>query len=75
MSTRKTPWFPPHVHPVRPGVYETKSPSLGNDPGWYSYWNGKQWGSASPFPDYAYGLRKSRSPWQNRAWRGLKESA
>lgn len=37
---KKTPWFPAHVQPVRPGVYECGSDIAGV---WYRYFDGARW--------------------------------
>jgi hypothetical protein len=34
-----TPWFPAHVKPVYPGVYEIQSDSIN----WYRRWDGNRW--------------------------------
>lgn len=41
--TRLTEWYPPHIKPVRVGVYNA---SYVKDPGVFRYWNGKYWSSA-----------------------------
>lgn len=69
----KTFWYPPEIKPVRPGLYETKSPILGYSPGWFSYWDGKKWGSAYPSVGKAHLERSSIAFRQDRPWRGLKK--
>lgn len=72
--TKLTEWFPANVKPVHVGVYETKSPVLGDDPGWYCFWNGVDFCRAYPTPRHAvergFG---TTSQYQNREWRGLAE--
>jgi hypothetical protein len=70
-----TDWYPADVKPVRVGVYETKSPVLAGDPGWYAYWNGDAWSWGFLSKYSAYLKRKERGKFQNRQWRGLTEQA
>lgn len=59
-----TPWYPPHVKPVRVGLYQAtvfeRAPTHDAP---YMYWDGKQW--MNPYND---GMRCMA---QDRAWRGL----
>lgn len=67
-----TPWFPGHIKPVRPGVYQTRY--RGSTDG-YSYWTGKRWSNQcldiefchSHGDDWTYGAV------QRKEWRGLAE--
>lgn len=66
MSEELTPWFPPDIKPVRPGIYQTtvKFRSDGA-PYWlvYAIWTGIEW-----FFDHGGPL------WiQHVHWRGLAE--
>lgn len=69
--TKYTGWFPANITPTREGIYETKSPVLGNQAGWFSYWNGKSWSVAYLALDRALSARHWVSEAQNREWRGL----
>jgi hypothetical protein len=47
MSTM-TDWFPPHIKPVRVGVYEIKYIGKGSHESYmWATWNGKKWSSGS----------------------------
>lgn len=68
--SKLTPWFPPHIKPVRMGVYEVKEPVAAP---WYRWWNGKRWllgGSQIA----AAGRNNKPTPWGATAWRGLAEA-
>jgi hypothetical protein len=60
-----TPWFPAHIKPVYPGVYEVRFP-----PGtWYRRWDGTRWYSGdSDKKIAALSTLKGASP---LPWRGL----
>jgi hypothetical protein len=70
MKQKLTPWFPPNMKPVRPGLYIA---SIGRRNRFYRRWTGKRWlyGSysqedaatmpARPWPEKDYPLH----------WRGL----
>ena len=71
MSTPKlTPWFPGHIKPVRPGVYEKQDPSGADD---FQHWNGRFWGCAYTSANTAAVDKSFRSMFQSDAWRGLAE--
>jgi hypothetical protein len=60
-----TPWFPAHVKPVYPGVYEVRFP-----PGkWYRRWDGKRWCVGNRNPEIA--ANRVLLPVDKREWRGL----
>ena len=72
MSAPKlTPWFPGHIKPVRPGVYQTDSD--GYPEPLFQHWNGRFWGCAYTSVDNAAVNNSWRSMFQNDAWRGLAE--
>jgi hypothetical protein len=63
MNKTLTPWFPPHVKPVRVGVYQVEDDRiepkiLENIRPIFSYWNGQNWSNM-------------RGPKRERFWRGL----
>jgi hypothetical protein len=61
-----TPWFPAHVKPAYPGVYEVKDPDLI----WYRKWDGKRWCLGSRYPDCAAnngGMSMKELPWRGLA--------
>ena len=60
-----TPWYPPHIKPVRVGVYETLRK------GCFQYWNGEWWGYWSSTKKDAFGLNGGKSVFQHPRWRGL----
>lgn len=68
---KKTRWFPAHIKPVRPGVYETNlfSPNGGN----YAYWDGKRWAVAFAHVPLANSIRNYCDAIQEKEWRGLAE--
>ena len=63
---KRTAWYPGHIKPVRPGVYERW------DDNEYSRWNGVHWFGLQPTVEDA-----ARETWiepgeyQNDCWRGL----
>ena len=65
-EARKTPWYPPHIKPVRKGLYQATvffySP---DDTAPYMRWDGAQW--INPYNDDQPCME------QNRAWRGLSK--
>lgn len=63
-----TPWFPHHVKPVRPGVYEVKS-WLGR----FAYFNGTRWGWAFQTKEKADRERCTNDSSQAKDWRGLNK--
>lgn len=74
MSGRLTEWFPPHVKPVRVGVYEVVDSD--GELGWYAFWNGKKFGYRCwKSPQSAF-YRRHESTWQPNfaKWRGLADN-
>jgi hypothetical protein len=74
VSTPKlTPWFPGHIKPVRPGVYETDN--QGGRGKCFQHWDGKRWGYACTTAKRAavYNEPDYKSAWQDDKWRGLAE--
>lgn len=70
---KMTEWFPSHIKPVHPGVYEIRYDlGLASAEPWYAKWNGKRWSWADDSID---------SPWQKtfkgasqyKFWRGFTE--
>ena len=69
MSAPKlTPWFPWHIKPVRPGVYQRESLS-------YSYWTGSHWVASDQTVKEAADPRFFDLPScvQDMPWRGIAE--
>jgi hypothetical protein len=76
MSAPKlTPWFPGHIKPVRPGVYQTLQNCDGVGP-FLQYWNGRFWGLMCR-PNNGIDLperwKNDSSSNQHCRWRGLAE--
>lgn len=69
MSEQLTDWFPAHVKPARPGVYETDEVNTGER--CYQFWNGEFWGYASSTPAEAAEASHLKSMFQDDKWRGL----
>jgi hypothetical protein len=77
-KSKFTNWYPPHIKPVRVGVYQVEHP-LSID-AVYCYWDGKHWGY---FKADVNAAAKDRwkgkyvpthyAPAQNKVWRGLAE--
>lgn len=55
-----TPWFPPEVKPVRPGVYQTQDKDLPGDT-YYNLWDGVSW-------FYGFGELAERDTWRDESW-------
>jgi len=66
MQDTLTPWYPPHIKPVRVGVYETDT-RIGR----YQHWNGQFWGPYDPDARTAWLWKHARSGRQSPRWRGL----
>ena len=64
-----TPWYPPHLKPVRVGVYQA-IPKHVPDCRVYSYWNGFKWFWDSWTVDGAR-LNRNVSMHQDKRWRGM----
>jgi len=71
MADNLTPWYPPHIKPVRIGAYETDAMSGGV----YQYWDGFRWSSYCNSPQSAFRFRASKSGYQSPCWRGLTSPA
>lgn len=63
-AAKRTPWYPPHIKPVRKGLYQAtvfiRSP---NNTAPYMRWDGLRW--TNPY------LGGQPCQAQERAWRGL----
>lgn len=70
MTDNLTPWYPPHIKPVRVGVYETDSESEA-----YQHWNGEWWGYCAHNKELAFFVRDAKSSHRFPRWRGLKSPA
>ena len=66
-----TPIFPPHIKPVRVGVYKTTVYDPEERPDLFSYWNGKWWGFACYTQKEAIDVRSMKSGYQNKSWQGV----
>ena len=67
-----TGWLPPHIKPVREGVYEIKYTSKGlQESCMYATWNGEKWSIGSyNLWDYKH---KNFDAIQEKYWRGFTE--
>lgn len=68
-TAKRTPWFPGHIKPIHPGLYETKANP--NSLIYYSWWNGRFWSSGFMNADTARYFRDFRANFQKKLWRGL----
>lgn len=69
-AQKLTPWFPGHIKPVRPGVYQQMSGS-GTRLG-YQRWDGERWFSWHATPaGAASAVFAVMGEFQNDPWRGL----
>jgi len=67
-----TDWFPPHVKPVRVGVYEIRLGICKYE--WYSYWDGSRWCYTCINVNDAFNSREAKTTLpQKQHWRGLAE--
>lgn len=73
LSFGRTQWFGPNTRPVRPGVYQRRSPEGGYN--FYSYWNGKSWGLYEFTAPRAVRYKDNPSAFQDTEWRGLTKAA
>lgn len=64
-----TPWFPPEVPPVHPGVYEVE-PRWTSEP-LYRRWDGQTWRLGGSTPGSAN--RPGRATLNDRRWRGIQK--
>ena len=68
-----TPWFPPHIKPVRKGVYEVKFTPKGlYESYFYAMWNGKRWSRVATYEEMKR-FHSNFDALQNKYWRGFKE--
>ena len=72
MSKEMTPWFPPHIKPVRAGVYEVKYVFAKITGKMYATWNGKKWSCFSDYKDDGW-HKMFKGAQQNKRWRGFIE--
>ena len=71
--TKMTPWFPPHIKPVRKGVYEVKFTPKGlHESYMYAMWNGKRWSRVATYEEKKR-FHSNFDALQNKYWRGFKE--
>lgn len=61
-----TDWFPGHIKPALPGVYERDSPGFIKS---FSHWNGSDWSESWGTPEQV--REHLRGGWQGLPWRGL----
>ena len=66
---KTTPIFPPHIKPVRRGVYKTGD--IRGKLCYYSYWDMEKWGLLGATVADAYRYRHGTSWNQNKRWKGL----
>lgn len=72
MTDKLTPWYPPHIKPVRVGVYETDAFfEVVDGVAVFQYWNGRYWGTYSGKEIKAATMSWWESKHQNVRWRGL----
>ena len=71
--TTKTDWYPPHIKPVREGLYEVKGWHFHG--GTWKYWNGTKWGWSHTSARMARYWRNQSGAAQEVEWRGLTEEA
>ena len=69
-----TGWLPPHIKPVRVGVYEIKYTlkPISPDPRLYATWNGYRWSSGSADMRDKY-QQQFYGAIQEKYWRGFTE--
>jgi hypothetical protein len=70
--SKMTPWFPPHIKPVRKGVYQItyakkQSPTYKV---MYATWNGSEWSTGSYYLDDFYHKAFDGAN-QHKFWRGF----
>jgi hypothetical protein len=69
--TKMTKWFPPHIKPVREGVYEVRFLIQKiTDAPMYATWNGSRWSVWSHFKNDMYHARFLYAD-QGKYWRGF----
>lgn len=73
MSKQMTPWFPPHIKPVRVGVYPIMfTYSRPGDMEKYATWNGRKWSNFS-YSKTGVWLSEFKGAEQKKLWRGFTE--
>lgn len=71
--SKMTKWFPPHIKPVREGVYEVKFARRKLTPApMYATWNGSRWSCWSNGRNDMYHTRFLYAQ-QGKYWRGFTE--
>ena len=71
--SKMTGWLPPHIKPVRVGVYEIKYTSkVAHGSCMYATWNGFRWSCWSHYKDDLYHTRFLEAV-QDKYWRGFTE--
>ena len=70
--SKMTDWFPPHIKPVREGVYEIKFTAVRSYQPMYATWNGLKWSRASHYASGGW-HEKFRGADQDKYWRGFTE--
>jgi len=72
--SKMTPWFPPHIKPVRKGVYQIKYTKKQNPAysAMYATWDGTHWSTGSYNLDDAYHQQFYVAN-QKKFWRGFTE--
>ena len=81
IERKKTEVFPPHIKPVRVGVYEVALTKRSfNDRAaqgwdlWFAYWDGNSWGYMASNPHMAARPANACSlGGQHKWWRGLEQ--
>ena len=68
-APKLTPWFPGHIKPVRPGVYEVDMRVCCE----FALWDGGRWGWAHSTIKQANRFRATDRACQHKKWRGLAE--
>ena len=73
--TTLTPWFEGKIHkPVRPGVYQVRSPGKSPDITGFRNWNGETWSRWYSTAERADSAGHSPAPleYQSPDWRGVQ---
>jgi hypothetical protein len=72
--SKMTDWFPPHIKPVRKGVYETSDlHKMPRTLPTYSRWDGVNWSNESYCTHHAELHYTSYGALQDKYWRGFTE--
>jgi len=68
---KMTKWFPPHIKPVRKGVYEVKfTPKGVHESYMYAMWNGKKWSRVATYEEMK-SFHSNFDALQGKYWRGF----